>query len=145
MSPFLIPDLKADEGFRSKAYPDPLTGAAPWTVGYGFTGPGIGPLTTMTQPEADAEIVRRAASLASNLLAALPWLPTISPLRQDVLLNMAYNLGLHGLLGFTHTLSLVHAGQYDSAATAMLASEWAKELPSRAQRLAEQMRTDVHA
>ncbi|MEB3349297.1 MAG: lysozyme, partial [Cyanobacteriota bacterium] len=25
------------EGFRDKAYPDPATGGAPWTIGYGFT------------------------------------------------------------------------------------------------------------
>ncbi len=28
-----------------KAYPDPGTGGAPWTIGYGATGPGIGPDT----------------------------------------------------------------------------------------------------
>lgn len=144
MSPFLIPDLKRDEGFRAKAYPDPLSGGEPWTVGYGFTGPDIGPRTTMTLAEADAEIVRRTTALASNLLSALPWLAGITPLRQDVLCNMAYNMGLHGLLGFKHTLACVQADLYDDAATAMLASQWARQVPSRAHRLAEQMRTDEH-
>src|SRR5688572_9540626 len=44
-----------------EAYPDPGTGGAPWTIGWGATGPGIGPCTTWTQAQCDA---RLAADLA---------------------------------------------------------------------------------
>ncbi|EAW4242513.1 lysozyme, partial [Salmonella enterica subsp. enterica] len=30
--------IKTFEGCRLKAYPDPKTGGAPWTIGYGWTG-----------------------------------------------------------------------------------------------------------
>jgi GH24 family phage-related lysozyme (muramidase) len=35
---WLAQDIKTDEGCRLEAYPDPATGAAPWTIGYGHTG-----------------------------------------------------------------------------------------------------------
>ena len=36
-----------------EAYPDPGTGAAPWTIGWGATGPDIGPGTVWTQQQCD--------------------------------------------------------------------------------------------
>ena len=144
-SPFLIPDLKADEGCRLEAYPDPLTGGDPWTIGYGATGPAITKNTTWSQAMADADLDRRVASLIAQLTSVLPWFATLAPLRQDVLVNMAYNMGLHGLLAFHNTLSFIEAGAYDAAASAMLNSTWARQVPTRANRLAQQMRTGVHA
>lgn len=65
--------IKRFESCRLTAYPDPKTGGAPWTVGWGATGPGIGPGTVWTQQQADdrlmadiaerEEIVRRAVTV----------------------------------------------------------------------------------
>ncbi|MBU2755567.1 hypothetical protein HFU87_13045, partial [Acidithiobacillus sp. CV18-3] len=45
-------------------------------------------------------------------------------------------------LGFTQMLSALQAGNYEQAAKAMLDSLWYQQTGSRAQALAEQMRTN---
>ena len=57
-----------------------------------------------------------------------------------VLANMAFNLGIHGLLKFVRTLNAIERGNYDEAASHMLASKWAGQVGQRAQRLAAMMR-----
>lgn len=143
-SHFLIPDIKEDEGFRSHAYPDPLSGGAPWSVGYGATGPGIGPSTVWTQSQAEANLALRVSTIVTQLTTNLPWFSNLSDLRQDVLVNMTYNLGVEGLLGFHQTLSDIKAGEWQAAHDGMLASLWARQVPNRAKRLAEQMLTNTH-
>jgi lysozyme len=144
-SPYLVSDLKLDEGFRSHAYPDPLSGAEPWTVGYGATGPDIGPNTVWTEPEAATDLAQRVGALTGQLQSNLHWFRSITDLRQDVLVNMSYNMGLHGLLAFHNTLSMIEAGNYAGAAQGMLDSAWARQVHGRASRLAAQMQTGVHA
>ena len=41
------------EGLRLEAYPDPGTGAEPWTVGFGHTGPDVKPGMTITKEQAE--------------------------------------------------------------------------------------------
>lgn len=73
----------------------------------------------------------------------LPWAESqLSVIRFGVLVNMAFNMGLQGLLGFTQMLSALQAGNYEQAAKAMLDSLWYQQTGSRAQALAEQMRTN---
>lgn len=75
-----------------EAYPDPGTGGAPWTIGWGATGPGIGPGTTWTQAQCDArleaDLARHAAAVAHALGAA----PT-SQAQFDALVSFHYNTG----------------------------------------------------
>lgn len=143
-STFLLPDLRRDEGCKLVAYPDPLSGGDPWTIGYGCTGPGIGPGTKWTQDQAEAALEQRVRALTDQLTQLLPWFSALVPLRADVLVNMSYNIGLHGLLGFHNTLTFVEHGQYDAAAAGMKASRWASEVGNRALRLARQMSSGVH-
>ena len=79
----------------------------------------------------------------AELLRRAPWTATLDPVRFGALLNMAFQLGVDGLLGFTNTLALIHAGDYPGAAAGMLQSKWAQQTPARAQRLAQQMATGV--
>ena len=70
----------------------------------------------------------------------LPWLATLSPARQQVLMNMAFNLGIDGLLGFKNTLGMIASGDYQKAADAMMQSKWAGQVGDRAKRLAAMMK-----
>ncbi len=70
----------------------------------------------------------------------LPWWRTLDEARQGVLLNMSYQLGIEGLLGFVKTLKMMEAGDYDGAARGMLLSKWSAQTPRRAARLSNQMR-----
>lgn len=61
--------------------------------------------------------------------------------RAEVLIDMAFNLGLSGLLRFRDTLARVSADDYEGAASAMMASRWAGQVGRRASDLARIMRT----
>jgi GH24 family phage-related lysozyme (muramidase) len=75
-----------------EAYPDPGTGGAPWTIGWGATGPGIGPGTIWTQAQCDArleaDLNRHAREVADTLGSA----PT-SQAQFDALVSFHYNTG----------------------------------------------------
>jgi lysozyme len=134
--PQLIAQLKIDEGCRLTAYKDTV---GVWTVGYGHAH--VQPGTVWTQSQAEAVLIADVAEHNAKLAAALPWVAKLDPVRRRVLQNMAFNLGIAGLLGFKNTLEYVRTGQYGEAADNMLASKWAKQVGQRAVRLARQMRT----
>jgi lysozyme len=54
--------IKEFEDCELTAYPDPKTGGAPWTIGWGATGPGIGPGTVWTQEQADNRLLDDVAA-----------------------------------------------------------------------------------
>lgn len=141
----LLADLRRDEGLRLRAYPDPLTGGSPWTIGYGHTGLDVHPGLVWTVDQAEAALRADVAKAERLLDAYAPWWRGLAPARQDVLLNMTFNLGWgdgqHGLSSFKRTLSKIRRGDYAGAAANMLASLWARQVGARADRLAEMMRT----
>lgn len=141
----LITDLMRDEGFRREAYPDPKSGGAPWTIGYGHTGREVHPGLAWTLGQAAAALSADITAACGGLTTALPWWTELSPVRQDVLANMAFNLGVHGLLEFRNMLSDVRARTYALASAEMLLSDWARDPPEgvgeRATRLAAMMKT----
>ena len=63
--------------------------------------------------------------------------------RKDILVSMAYQMGVQGLAGFKNTLAMVAAGNFSGAASGMLSSKLAKHTPNRANRHAEVMRTGM--
>ena len=69
------------------------------------------------------------------------WFWALDDVRQNVLVNMAFNLGVSGLLTFKNTLRLISFSRYEEAAEEMLNSKWARQVGYRAEELAEQMRT----
>lgn len=83
-----------------EAYPDPAsplarTGAgsgAPWTIGWGATGPGIGPGTVWRQDECDARLARDLERYAAEVARALDDAPT-SQAQFDALVSFHYNTG----------------------------------------------------
>ena len=62
--------------------------------------------------------------------------------RQNVLVEMAFNLGGAGLMQFTKMLAALEKRDFAAAAESMLASAWAKQVGQRAVDLAAQMKTD---
>jgi lysozyme len=131
-----LDQIKRDEGLNLKPYHD---SRGFLTIGYGtLIENGI------DMEEADWLLRHRYERRAKAALAnALPWTAKLDAPRLAVLENMAYNMGIHGLLEFKNTLSLVENGHYAAASAAMLASLWAKQVGVRAQRLARQMETGV--
>lgn len=83
------------------------------------------------------DLTERRATLA---LTWPLWLRCDSP-RQRVLLEMAYQLGTHGLLGFPKLLHAVAIREYERAAQEVLTSDLAAETPSRARDYADGLRS----
>jgi lysozyme len=81
------------------------------------------------------------AEKTAQVLEALPWAARLSEPRLAVLINMAFQMGIRGLLRFKRMLGSVEDGQYDEAAMEMVDSLWAQQTPERAKRLAKQMLT----
>ena len=126
--------ILSHEGLRLKPYVDTV-GKITIGVGRNLTDVGISQSEAMVLFENDLERAR------NDLFNALPWAAHIDETRQMVLLDMCFNLGLHGLLTFTDTLELVSQGLYTDAADAMLRSRWATQVGARATTLAAMMRT----
>ncbi len=139
----LIADLQRDEGLRS-AYPDPLSHAEPYTIGYGHTGPEVHLGLTWTQAQCDAALQSDIGIATRALDTHLSWWRSMDDLRQDVLANMCFNMGIGKLEGFHNTLAAMKAGDWQAAHDGMLASAWARQVGQRANRLAEQMLTGEH-
>lgn len=131
----LIEDLKRDEGLRLTAYRDTV---GVWTVGYGHAH--VPPGTIWTRQKAEQVLRDDALKHGRELEAKAPWIANLDPVRRRVLWNMAFNLGVNGLLGFKNTLAMIQRGEYAKAAQGMLNSKWARQVGQRAQRLANQMR-----
>jgi len=51
---------------RFEAYPDPGTGADPWTIGWGSTGPDIKPGLIWTQAQCDERFLKRPGPLRAR-------------------------------------------------------------------------------
>lgn len=144
-TPFVGQDISRDEGFRAKAYPDALSGGEPWTCGYGCTGPDIGSDTVWPEAYAIERRDQKIAEAEAELDANVPWWRALGDPRQDVLVNMCFNMGWPRLSGFHHMFAALDGGDYANAADEMLASAWASQVHDRATRLATQMRTGVRA
>jgi GH24 family phage-related lysozyme (muramidase) len=76
-----------------EAYPDPgSTDGRPWTIGWGSTGPEIGPETVWTQEQCDARLDHDLARYADEVAAAIGAAPTTSN-QFDALVSFHYNTG----------------------------------------------------
>lgn len=141
----LVADLQRDEGWRPFLYDDasgtPIKAGVivrghP-TIGFGFAL-DIAPLT---QAECLPILTGRATSAAQTLLHAAPWIADLSEPRQRALSNMAYNLGVTGLLKFDTFLGLMQQGKFDQAANDLEGTPWYQETGERALRIVALIRT----
>lgn len=127
-------EIKRDEGLRLKPYRD---SRGFLTIGYGRNLDHRG----ISRMEAEEMLENDIAAVMGVVSYKLPWFDALHPVRQRVLLNMAFQMGINGLLGFHKMLAAARLGKYDEAADEMLDSRWAQQTPERAQRLAVMMRT----
>lgn len=129
----LTAELIVDEAMKLKPY---HCTAGKLTIGVGRNLDDVG----ISPDEARYLLKNDIQRVCGELDAALPWWGKLSERRQRVLANMAFNLGIKGLLGFKNTLAAMQQGRYEDAANGMLASLWAKQVGNRAVRLAKMMR-----
>ena len=81
-----------------------------------------------------------ASTHTTQEMSFLERFDTLSTNRQNVLVNMAFNLGIYGLLRFKKMLLAVEKQDWDEAANQMLDSRWSKQVGNRSKELADIMR-----
>ena len=133
----LIENIKAHEGFRDHIYKDSLGKA---TIGYGFLVSALSPeelklnggkAEPMSREVAEKILNLKVVKLQKRLFQCLPWLEHKSQDVQDTLVEMAYQLGLAGLMSFRHTLGCIEAGELAQAARNLRASLLYRQTPRR--------------
>lgn len=113
---------------------------APWTVGYGFTH-GVNPDSKVSRQQALRKLEELVLAVHRDLVGTLTWYKDSSFVTKTVLINMYYNLGRAGLLGFRNTLRYISEKRYTQAAANMMKSLWAKQVGQRARELARRIET----
>lgn len=126
--------LRLHEGERLKPY---RCTAGKLTIGVGRNLEDRG----ITAQESAMLLANDIAREERALFEALPWVSGLDEVRQRVLLDMAFNMGMGSLLQFKLTLGAIQSGQYERASKMMLDSRWAKQVGTRAERLSRMMAT----
>ena len=101
--------IEGFEGYSATAYPDPGTGGAPWTIGYGHTK-RVQPGQTITRAQAE-QFLREDLAWAQDAVRRNVHVP-ITQNQFDALVSLTYNLGANGYPGL---LAKLNAGDYKGA------------------------------
>ena len=149
--------LRYDEGLRLDIYKDT---EGYWTVGIGHLltkNPSIAvaqkeldklvgraSMGRITQKEAeflfDADVRNVESGINSNGTLIVVY-RGLDAERKDAMKNMVFQMGVAGVAGFTNSLNLLKAKQWEQAASNLKQSRWFKQTPNRANRVIETFRT----
>ena len=137
MTPQLFDDLERDEGLRLTAYQDTV---GRWTIGYGHAeGVQEGDVWSLNQ--AIDALHQDVARAVAQLDDTFPWWRSLDDVRQDVMVELIFNMGIGTLSTFVNTLRSIEAHNWPMASAGLLASKWAGQVGARATRLAAMMKT----
>ena len=147
--------LIAHEGLRLQVYEDSL-GIATIGIGRNLEDRGITPeelewmdipnmaiVHTMGITEADAMYLAQhdVQIVEEELLRSHPCVENLDAVRQLVLVDMAFNMGVPRLGKFKKMWAAIHKNNFEEAAKEMLDSRWANQVKSRSTKLAHAMHT----
>jgi lysozyme len=127
-----LPRLQSEEGFRATVYKD---SRGFQTIGYGFRiGAGI------TQRAATALLTEQIQECHEQL-SRYAWYASCNPMRQSVLIDLAFNDGISGLLGYINMIAAISRANWPEARVQLLDSDAAREDPNRYGPLAQLLLT----
>lgn len=143
--------LNRDEEKRPRIYDDSTGQTVTTLPSGGNVTAGVGRnLSTraFSNDEIDLMLHNDVAAVVAEL-SPLAWWSGADDVRQWAIVNMAFNLGVPQLLHFPSMIHFFSLKDFQSAATAALDSDWAREehydpanpLASRPGRVAEQIRS----
>jgi|TARA_R110002074_G_scaffold281167_1_gene452448 lysozyme len=130
----LITQLKVHEGVRSKVYLD-TEGIETIGVGRNLRDRGL------SDDEIELMLANDIRDFQEEVESAFPWWSDMGDVRQRVVVDMAFNMGLGSLSKFVNTLAHIENGRYEEASVEMLDSKWARQVGDRANVLSDMMRT----
>jgi len=132
--------VQQDEGFRAEPY---LCSMGVPTIGFGTTQIYGRRVTLDDEPISfrQASIVFRSDLFAAmvDAEALVPSFHELCPIRQEVIVNMVYNLGAPRFSQFVRFISTLAVHNYVKASEEMLNSRWYGQVGSRAKRLTGEM------
>lgn len=129
----LVERIKKDEGYSAVMYQDSV--GVP-TIGYGHNLEKGIPLEV-------SELIFKydLKDAIDDLWNTFPWvMEDLNATRQEVLINMCFNLGISRLENFRRMWKALEAKDYTEAALEMLDSKWASQVGERAIRLSNAMK-----
>lgn len=124
--------IQRHEGLRLAPYRDSL-GKLTIGVGRCLDTKGI------SREEALYLLDNDLAYVKEHVDTALPWTLGLDDARKGILYEMAFQLGINGLLAFKNMLAAMRDHNWDSAAQNMLNSAWNIQTPVRCRELADIM------
>lgn len=122
------------EGVRLKPYMDTR---GKWTIGIGRNLSDVG----ISRTEADLLFEADLDTTLIGLRLRVPVFNDLDAVRQRVLVDMAFNMGISGLLTFRLMIDALIAGDHAKAAEQMRSSDWAAQVSTRAYEDAAMMET----
>jgi lysozyme len=131
----LVNQLKRHEGFVPTPKPCP---AGFMTIGYGHNCDAHQDLDKyqgriVSETEAHNLLLRDISEVMTSLTKSYKLFPVLSEIQQCVLINMAFNLGIEGLLKFKKMLKHLSTGNIKETSREMLKSRWATQVEREAE------------
>lgn len=131
--PELLARIKKFEGFRRHAYKCSLDYL---TIGYGTMieegGHGV--------PEYIAELLLRDyLQTIEARLRVHEWFTGLNDARQQCIMEMAYQMGVEGVLAFRNMIGSLEKGDFLEAGEHALDSKWAEQTPARARDVSDRL------
>lgn len=102
---------------------------------------GVGRLITkdrgITEDEARYLLQNDIALVCNDLDREFPWWAEAPEPVQHAMIDLVFNMGINRWKKFTQTNALLETGDYATAAIELLDSNYARQVPNRAQRISE--------
>jgi lysozyme len=124
----IVDDLMRDEGDRGDPYDDAtgktikagstVRGNVTIGVGRNLNARPLTPAERMYLLENDI------ATTVGELLSRLPWFAKKDLVRQRALINLCFNMGIDGLLGFPRFLECMRVDDFSGAKRELVTSKW---------------------
>jgi len=128
-----IDEIKKNEGFSGMPYDDSLGYA---TIGYGTKLP-------LSEYESELILKHRYDQKIKELVRKKPVVEELPHNAKDALFEMAYQMGVNGVLKFQKMWEALEKRNFSAAYKEALDSKWAKQTPSRAEKVARKFLESV--
>ena len=130
----LAAQLRLHEGVETKPY---KCTAGYLTIGVGRNIEERG----LSDDEIDYLLSNDVNIATDELVATFDWYADLDPIRQRVVVDMVFNLGMPRFKQFQNMIAAIEAQDWPEAAAQMMDSRWAKQVGARAERLRDMMET----
>ncbi|MEZ8855590.1 glycoside hydrolase family protein [Vibrio atlanticus] len=124
--------IKKHEGLRLKPY---RCSMGKLTIGYGRNLSDNG----ITLEEAE-QLLQHNIDEVIQQAQTLPFFSALNEVRQAVIVDMVFNMGLPRFQKFKKTIALIEQQAWQAAANEMLNSRWARQVGNRSKTLSDMMR-----